>query len=306
MATGCDLTDIHDSFQVGLNTTSKVAAEVNDAIIAVFEPEVLQPPSTFKEWWGVTQCFKRWWNLPHCLGTLDSKLCKLINASSHSDSSCYNYKKFFSIIPLPLVNANYEFLWIDVGANSACLDAQIYNGYSLCKAISLRPSRGQDRSDWQTAIKIYEVLTSSWLMMLLHWSLRCWKLWLLKPYAKLAGSALRLTYRQKVLNYCLLRGWRIIANTFGILAQWWRVLKKGIQLYPHKAWELILTCIILQNLMKKHFQDLQNINLNGSEDDQHSYQQGLWWQDPDDFFNLNVGNRGRASNIGERATRLHG
>ena len=56
----------------------------------------------------------------------------------HSGSLYYNYKKFYSILLLALVNANYKFIWVDIGANGACPDAQIYNQSALKEAIESR------------------------------------------------------------------------------------------------------------------------------------------------------------------------
>ena len=38
-----------------------------------------------------------------------------------------NYKGFFSIVMLALVNGQYKFRWVDVGTAGSCSDAQIFN-----------------------------------------------------------------------------------------------------------------------------------------------------------------------------------
>ena len=40
-------------------------------------------------------------------------------------------QKFCSIFLLALVNTNYRFIWVDIGANGSCSDAQIYNKSAL-------------------------------------------------------------------------------------------------------------------------------------------------------------------------------
>jgi hypothetical protein len=42
-----------------------------------------------------------------------------------------NYKDFFSIVLMALVDAVYKFLWIDVGSDGSSNDASIYNGSEL-------------------------------------------------------------------------------------------------------------------------------------------------------------------------------
>ena len=42
---------------------------------------------------------------------------------------------FHSIVLLALVDSNYEFLYIDVGANGLCSDGGIFKDYNLYKAL---------------------------------------------------------------------------------------------------------------------------------------------------------------------------
>ena len=39
----------------------------------------------------------------------------------------YNYKGFFSLVLLSLVDADYILLWVSVGSNGSSSDAQIFN-----------------------------------------------------------------------------------------------------------------------------------------------------------------------------------
>ncbi len=52
----------------------------------------------------------------------------------------YNYKGFHSIILLGQVDADYKFIWADVGSNGAASDAQIFADFELKKAIENDPS----------------------------------------------------------------------------------------------------------------------------------------------------------------------
>ena len=42
-----------------------------------------------------------------------------------------NYKGFFYLVLLAMVDAEYRFLWIDCGSSGLCSDTQIFNGSLL-------------------------------------------------------------------------------------------------------------------------------------------------------------------------------
>ena len=56
------------------------------------------------------------WNFPNCFGALDGKRFTK-KAAPNSSSLYFNYKKKQSIIFLALVDAQYNFIAIDVGAH---------------------------------------------------------------------------------------------------------------------------------------------------------------------------------------------
>lgn len=104
------------------------------AIIEEYQAEYLPVPSTPEEWEEVADGFKRRWNFPHALGALDGKhiACK---CPPGTGSQYYNYKKFYSIVLLALVDSNYKFIWADLGGRGAASDAQIWNASDLKDAV---------------------------------------------------------------------------------------------------------------------------------------------------------------------------
>lgn len=82
-------------------------------------------PSTKIGWKEVAMEFESKWNFPHCIGAVDGKHIK-IKKPSNSGSYYFNYKKTFSIVLIAIVNANYEFMMIDVGANGRASDLAVY------------------------------------------------------------------------------------------------------------------------------------------------------------------------------------
>jgi len=110
-----------------------------------------QVPSTENEWCQVADEFERHWNFPNCLGALDGKHIAIM-APCNSGSLYYNYKNFFSVVLLALVDARYRFLYIDVGSYGRVSDGGVFNSSSLAQALAqnslhIPPSRCLPNSD---------------------------------------------------------------------------------------------------------------------------------------------------------------
>ena len=66
-------------------------------------------PTDPKEWRGIEEKFKNKWNVPHAVGALDGKLIAM-KKPKKSGSEYFNYKGYFSLVLLSLVNAEHKFL----------------------------------------------------------------------------------------------------------------------------------------------------------------------------------------------------
>ena len=85
---------------------------------------ILQIPSTEEKWKDVAGVFEKKWNFGNCIGVMDGKRVA-IRKPPYSESMYYNYKGTFSIVLLDLVNAVYEFMMVDVGANGRITDGGV-------------------------------------------------------------------------------------------------------------------------------------------------------------------------------------
>ncbi len=112
------------------NTICLLIVEVTSAIVDAYHEEVIVTPTTPDDWMVIANNNSRKWQYHHCLGAMDGKhvaIRKLMNAGLYY----YNYKNFHSIVLMALVDEDYKFTWVEVGANGTSSDAQIVEDCSL-------------------------------------------------------------------------------------------------------------------------------------------------------------------------------
>ena len=95
---------------------------------------LFQFPTTEGEWIHVGNEFERKWYFPNCLGTVDGKHVKI--TPTGSGSFYWNYKGFNSLVLMSIANANYEFLYCDIGTN-IYIYIYIYTCVCVCVCVYL-------------------------------------------------------------------------------------------------------------------------------------------------------------------------
>lgn len=279
LATGDSYHSLMYAFRVPHNTISLVVREVCEQIFEEYGPEVLSCPTSPDEWRAVADKFKERWQFPNAVGALDGKHVA-IRCPKRGGSLYYNFKGFHSIVLLALVDAEYKFLWADVGANGAASDAQIFTQCELREAIEDRsiglpppqPLPGDDRP------------TPFFLVADDAFPLRTW---LMKPF-----SSRRLTDEERIFNYRLSRARRISENAFGILANRFGCFLTTLALQPVNVVSVVLSALCLHNLMRIRYPGLQNAVLD-MDDANHQVVPGTWRNQANmqDMENLPRGNR---------------
>lgn len=81
-------------------------------------------PTTQEDWLNVAKKYETTWNFPHCLGAIDGKHVQL-QAPIGSGSDYINYKSTFSIVLMAIVDADYNFLYANIGCQGRISDAGV-------------------------------------------------------------------------------------------------------------------------------------------------------------------------------------
>ena len=89
-----------------------------------------QTTKAAEEWKEIASNFQDKWNFPNCLGALDGKHIQ-IRPPANTGSYYYNYKHTFSIVLMALVDADYKFIYADIGANGRVSDGGVFGSCSL-------------------------------------------------------------------------------------------------------------------------------------------------------------------------------
>ena len=79
------------------------------------------------------------------------------------------------------------------------------------------------------------------------------KTWLMKPYGRRM-----LTREERIANYRISRGRRVVENAFGILVSRFRVMMNTIELPPETVRDVVLTCVVLHNILRSQYQAQHN------------------------------------------------
>ena len=176
LANGDSYPTLQYAFRVARSTINKFVPEVCDAIIRAYRDEVMACPTNPEDWLEVESVFHQRWNIPHALGAMDGKHIP-IRCPRQGGSLYHNYNSFHSIVLLALVDGDYKFLWVDLGATGPSSDAQIFMHSDLRHKIedgTIGFPESESLVDDRPKVNYFILGDDAFLL----------KLWLMKPYSR--------------------------------------------------------------------------------------------------------------------------
>ena len=247
LATGESYESLQYQFRIHRTTIALFIPFVCRKIYECLKEEYLKLPSTKDEWKDIANSTQKRWQFPNCIGAADGKHISTIHPCG-SGSEFFNYKGFYNIVLLALIDHDYKFIYVDVGCQGCISDGGIYRHSSFYNAVMSgilnlpdpEPLPKSPDPVWQfdqpdVPIPFFFVADEAFPL-----SINC-----MKPYLQK-----NLPDRKIIFNYRLSRMLRISENVFGIWSNRFCVFTTSIALAPDKAKDITMATIVLHNMLR--------------------------------------------------------
>lgn len=159
----------------------------------------------------------------------------------------FNYKDYFSIILLAVVNSDYQFRYISIGSYGKDCDSSIFKTITFWKKLTegtLKISKPKPLNE-QLETNVPFVLVGD-EGFTLHKNL-------LRPF-----GGTHLDKKKRIFNYRLTRARRYVECVFGIFANKWKIFHRPLDVNEETAIWIVEACTVLHNQKKDGF-NLENI-----------------------------------------------
>eukprot|EP00745_Piridium_sociabile_P032818 TRINITY_DN55823_c0_g1_i1.p1 TRINITY_DN55823_c0_g1~~TRINITY_DN55823_c0_g1_i1.p1 ORF type:complete len:536 (+),score=138.50 TRINITY_DN55823_c0_g1_i1:400-2007(+) len=239
LASGDSYHSLKYNFRVAHNTISNFVPEVCRAIYTEMFEDAFKRQMQADDWRAVAKKFQDRWNMPHCMGAMDGKHFRMKNPAK-AGSKYRNYKGFFSVNMLALADAEYKFLWAELGGSGCMSDSQMFLLCDLREAFEEgnverpAPCPLTDDPEDTTDIPFFMVSDDAFAL----------KDYCLKPFSRHSMSP-----RERIFNYRLSRSRRVVENAFGLLANRFRLFLKPCELQPDNLRDCITAAMTLHNML---------------------------------------------------------
>ncbi|XP_049274752.1 uncharacterized protein LOC119402951 [Rhipicephalus sanguineus] len=276
------------NFLAGRSTACGIVSDVCQAIWEVLGPLYVMYPSSAAEWLKVANEFELRWNMPHCIRAIDGKHF-VTECPANTGSQNRNYKGSFSHSLLAISDANYKFLYVEVGHYGSESDGGVFGRSKLLELIEASKMGIPRDSEIGNigAMPYFFVGDEAFPLktfMMRPYSRKCKSL---KSFSKpfvlcvlvvplpflfasfiyarfmLCNAALPSLFsdtsddhqafeerhKKRIFNYRLSRARRVVENAFGIMAQRWRILRRPFKAKEENIRKIVSACVTLHNFL---------------------------------------------------------
>lgn len=118
------MVSLHYEYLLGIATIREIVHDVCEKLWRFLKPIAMPNLDQTERRKIATEFFIKT-QFPNCIGAVDGKHIRICQPH-HSGSLFYNYKSFFSIVLLGIVDANYSFIAVDIGSYGSCTDSTVF------------------------------------------------------------------------------------------------------------------------------------------------------------------------------------
>ena len=223
---------------LGVSTVCTIVNEVTKAIVENLWDECVTKhmPKTEEEFRNKMIDMEQLWQFPCCWSAVDG--ChipiKCPPGGPESRKEYYNFKNFYSVIMMGMVDSNYRFIWGTCGFPGNSHDAIIFQSTKLWADIresELLPHIAKDIG----GVTVPPLVLGD--------SAFPFQTWMMKSY----GNAV-LTPKQRYFNYRLSRARMVTEGCYGQLKGRWRVTLRKNESSKDEVKTTTLACMVLHNI----------------------------------------------------------
>ncbi|CAH1959144.1 unnamed protein product [Acanthoscelides obtectus] len=210
LATGESYRSLSFGYRISHSAISKIVPKVLAALQTKLVPLFLPPPEEIR-WAQKADEFWKRWSFPNCIASIDGKHVRIV-APAKSGSLYFNYKGYYSVVVLAMVDANCKFLIIDVGSYGKEGDAGIFKKSKMGELVKngtmFPPPKYLPNSH---TLLPHVVVGDDAFSLSEH---------MMKPYPR---AQILHDEKKRKFNFCLSKARRTSENAFGIMSTIFRI-----------------------------------------------------------------------------------
>ena len=220
----------------GRSTVCGIVNDVAQAIVEVLWEEHLSKhfPKDKEQFKEKMFDMEELWQFPCCWAAIDGCHIPLKCPDLAACKEYHNFKNFYSIVLMSLVDAKYRFIWGSCGFPGNSHDSIILQSTQLWSDITEGKAIPQIAKD---------VDSTNVPPLILGDSTFPFQTWLTKPFTNAV-----LTPHQHYFNYRLSRARMVTEGAYGQLKGRWRVLMRKCESPPEIVRTATLACMVLHNI----------------------------------------------------------
>ncbi|KAL4156128.1 hypothetical protein QTP88_000163 [Uroleucon formosanum] len=236
IATGKSYEDLKFSTGIAAQTLGSIIPETCKAIYEILQDTYMKVPQTSKDWKEVANGFKDRWQMINCGGCIDGKHIRICQPA-RSGALYYNYKNFYSIVLMAIVNHNYELIYVDVGKQGRISDGGVIQATTFYRRLQNETLNLPKPMDCEEDLNVVFIGDAAFSI----------EEHVLKPFPQKS-----LNYERRIYNYRLSRARNVVENAFGLIASRFRILQTSINVNPNDTNYIVLAICTLHNFLIKH------------------------------------------------------